>query len=159
MADKRNRTPFYGAVPTSKIQADHVFMDDGTSVQDAISNIHNIVDNEIQIGTLNGVPLYQQRFNFTSPSTASAGVIATTPPIDTLYNMFGFLINSLPINFNYGSNFIQTFFDPNTNSVYMRTTGYNSQDGVITIQYTKPATRSRKKVKNDIITDMIEQEG
>lgn len=40
MADKRNRTPFYGAVPTSKLQADHVFMADGTSVQDELSTIN-----------------------------------------------------------------------------------------------------------------------
>lgn len=33
MADMRNRTPFYGAVPTSKLNADHVFMADGSTLQ------------------------------------------------------------------------------------------------------------------------------
>ena len=44
MADKRNRTPFYGAVPTYSLQADHVFMADGTSVQDALSENFELVD-------------------------------------------------------------------------------------------------------------------
>ena len=34
MADTRNRTPFYGAVPTSKLQADHIFMADGSTLQE-----------------------------------------------------------------------------------------------------------------------------
>ena len=38
MADKRNRTPFYGAVPTSKLQADHVFMEDGEDLQTYLDN-------------------------------------------------------------------------------------------------------------------------
>ena len=34
MADKRNRTPFYGAVPTYRLNADHIFMADGSTLQE-----------------------------------------------------------------------------------------------------------------------------
>lgn len=44
MADKRNRTPFYGAVPTSSLQADHVFMAGGESVQDALTKKFELIE-------------------------------------------------------------------------------------------------------------------
>lgn len=33
-----NRTPFYGTTPTTSLQADHVFMSNGQTVEDAISS-------------------------------------------------------------------------------------------------------------------------
>ena len=44
MADKRNRTPFYGAVPTSKLQADHVFMADGSTLQEQADKKFELIE-------------------------------------------------------------------------------------------------------------------
>ena len=44
MADKRNRTPFYGAVPTSKLQADHVFMADGSTLQEQADREFELIE-------------------------------------------------------------------------------------------------------------------
>ena len=44
MADKRNRTPFYGAVPTSKLQADHVFMADGSTLQEQADRKYELIE-------------------------------------------------------------------------------------------------------------------
>ena len=44
MADKRNRTPFYGAVPTTSLQADHVYMAGGGSVQDALTKKYELIE-------------------------------------------------------------------------------------------------------------------
>lgn len=44
MADMRNRTPFYGAVPTSKLQADHVFMADGSTLQEQADKKFELIE-------------------------------------------------------------------------------------------------------------------
>ena len=44
MADTRNRTPFYGAVPTSKLQADHVFMADGSTLQEQADKKFELIE-------------------------------------------------------------------------------------------------------------------
>lgn len=44
MADKRNRTPFYGAVPTSKLQADHVFMANGSTLQEQADKKFELIE-------------------------------------------------------------------------------------------------------------------
>ena len=44
MADKRNRTPFYGAVPTSKLNADHVFMADGSTLQEQADKKFELIE-------------------------------------------------------------------------------------------------------------------
>ena len=62
MADKRNRTPFYGAVPTSKLQADHVFMADGEDLQTYLDNFDpgtSAADYVIEEGT-DGIWTYRK---------------------------------------------------------------------------------------------------
>ncbi len=44
MADTRNRTPFYGAVPTSKLNADHVFMSDGSTLQEQADKEYELIE-------------------------------------------------------------------------------------------------------------------
>ena len=44
MADMRNRTPFYGAVPTSKLNADHVFMADGSTLQEQADKNFELIE-------------------------------------------------------------------------------------------------------------------
>ena len=44
MADMRNRTPFYGAVPTSKLNADHVFMADGSTLQEQADRKFELIE-------------------------------------------------------------------------------------------------------------------
>ena len=44
MADNRNRTPFYGAVPTSKLNANHVFMADGSTLQEQADKKFELIE-------------------------------------------------------------------------------------------------------------------
>ena len=44
MADKRNRTPFYGAVPTSSLHADHIFMADGSTLQEQADKKFELIE-------------------------------------------------------------------------------------------------------------------
>ena len=44
MADMRNRTSFYGAVPTSKLNADHVFMADGSTLQEQADKKFELIE-------------------------------------------------------------------------------------------------------------------
>lgn len=44
MADTRNRTPFYGAVPTSKLNADHIFMADGSTLQEQADKKFELIE-------------------------------------------------------------------------------------------------------------------
>ena len=97
MADKRNRTPFYGAVPTSKLQADHVFMADGSTVEEALQ------DYIVEEGT-NG-NFYYRKWNsgyaeLDYIKTVNIGGI--TSPSGTLYYA------SIPVNTTFPFEFTQT---------------------------------------------------
>ena len=114
MADMRNRTPFYGAVPTSKLQADHVFMADGSTLQDnfpikaedvvysntdsriASTNVQAAIDNtiiysltETVIGKwIDGKPIYRKVIPFTEVTTSNT-TIGTTSDLEHLVHLTG----------------------------------------------------------------------
>ncbi len=96
MADKRNRTPFYGAVPTSKMQADHVFMADGSTLQEQADKKFELIE-EITL------------------TEDTALIERTTEPNGTPYN-FKYLI--LFIDTPSVSATRNVYFDVNGNTVF-----------------------------------------
>ena len=112
MADMRNRTPFYGAVPTSKLQADHVFFSDGSTLQEQADETFELIDTitvEEAITTISytlTTPLKEMYINCAYAAAAGASGVQTN--INTTDITIG-VANTLATSARYTQTYVQIY--------------------------------------------------
>ena len=119
-----------------------------TKTTDSAISIGNDTDystDEKIIGTwVDGKPLYQKTYNFTTPTGASGIIVPADSSIADIINMTGGIISNdkrfVPINWAYDtSRIVSTWRDGASGAIYMKCSGSGERglNAYITIQYTK----------------------